>query len=166
MGRKKREKKLKEEEEKKKKKKKKRRRKKKEEEEERRRRRRRPIIASVVKNEGMPIFVVNQPLKTPTATPVARPAIIPANGPAKETANATVTLARPATAPTERSISPADNTNVIAIAITAIIAVCRTMLSRLLGFRNPLSFRVRANIRKIAIKPIYIIFWRQSLRNA
>jgi len=40
------------------------------------------------------------------------------------------------------------------MAITAIIAVCRTMFSRLLGFRNPLSFSVSAKIRKIATKPM------------
>ena len=67
---------------------------------------------------------------------------------------ATVTDVSPATAPTERSISPEDSTNVIAIAITAIIAVWRTMLSRLFGFRNPLSFNVTAKNMKMITKPI------------
>ena len=42
----------------------------------------------------------------------------------------------------------------ITTAITAIIAVWRTMLSRLFGFRNPLSFSVRAKTTKMATKPI------------
>ena len=69
-------------------------------------------------------------------------------------AMATVTVANPATAPTDRSISPADRTKVIAMAMTAIIAVCRTMLSRLLGFKKPLSFSVSAKTTKIATKPM------------
>ena len=69
-------------------------------------------------------------------------------------AMATVTEARPATAPTERSISPAESTKVMAIAMTAIIAVWRTMLRRLLGLRNPLSLSVAAKTRKITTKPM------------
>lgn len=113
-----------------------------------------PIIASVVRNDGMPIRVVSQPLKQPTAIQVARPAMTPPTGPATEIAIATLAVARPVTAPTERSISPADRTNVMAIAMTAIIAVCRTMFIRLSGVRKPLSFRVSANTGNITTKPM------------
>ena len=82
-----------------------------------------PIIANVVRNDGMPILVVSQPLKMPTARPVARPAITPPTGPATAIAMATVTEVSPATAPTDRSISPAERTNVMATAMTAIMAV-------------------------------------------
>ena len=40
-----------------------------------------PIIASVVRNDGMPTRVVSQPLNMPTARPVARPASDPGEGP-------------------------------------------------------------------------------------
>ena len=98
--------------------------------------------------------VVSQPLNMPTASPVAMPAQTPTIGPPAAMPIATVTVASPATAPTERSISPAESTKVMAIAITAIIAVCRTMLSRLLGLRNPLSAKVTAKTRKMTTKPI------------
>ena len=113
-----------------------------------------PIIASVVRNDGIPTRVVSQPLNMPTTNPVASPANTPAIGPAIAMAMATVTVAKPATEPTERSISPADKTNVIAMAITAIIAVCRMMFRRLLGFKNPLSESVTAKIKNNTIKPM------------
>jgi hypothetical protein len=113
-----------------------------------------PLMASVVRKDGMPMRVVSQPLKQPTAMPVAIPAKTPAKGPATAMAMATVTVVRPATAPMLRSISPDDSTKVMATAITAIIAVWRMMFKRLVGFRNPLSARVTAKTAKITTKPI------------
>ena len=112
-----------------------------------------PIIASVVRNDGMPTRVVSMLLQKPTAKPVAMPTITPRNGPPMSIAIAVVTEARPATAPIERSISPAERTKVMATAMIAIIAVWRTMLSRLLGSRKPLSCSVTAKTRKMATKP-------------
>ena len=61
-----------------------------------------PIIASVVRKDGMPTLVVSQPLNMPTASPVANPASSPPKGPATAIAMATVTVASPATAPRMR----------------------------------------------------------------
>ena len=98
--------------------------------------------------------VVSQPLKHPKAIPVAMPASTPARGPATAMAMATVTVVSPATAPMDRSISPDARTKVMATAITAIIAVWRTMFKRLVGFRKPLSAKVTAKTAKITTKPI------------
>ena len=57
-------------------------------------------------------------------------------------ARAVVTEAKPATEPTERSISPQDNTKVIATAIIAIMAVCLPIFSILFVLRKPLSYKV------------------------
>ena len=99
-----------------------------------------PIMASVVRKDGMPTRVVSRPFASPTdnagqqaddnAERRARTASIPM---------AVVTEASPATAPTERSISPATRTNVIATAMIEIIAVWRMMFSRLFGSRKPWS---------------------------
>ena len=66
---------------------------------------------------------------------------------------AVVTEASPATAPIERSISPAERTKVIATAMTEIIAVWRMMFSRLSGSRKPWSYSVTAKRTKIPTKP-------------
>ena len=112
-----------------------------------------PSMASVVRKDGMPIRVVSTPLKMPTASPVARPAHTPTKGPAASMAIAVVTVASPATAPIDRSISPAASTKVMATAITAIMAVWRMMLSRLFGSRKPLSNNAKEKITKMATKP-------------
>ena len=113
-----------------------------------------PIIASVVRNDGMPMRVVMRPLKKPTAAPVANPAAMPAGIPAARIVIAVTTEENPAREPTERSISPAARTNVMATAITAIIADWRTMLRRLFGLRNPWLLRVTAKIAKMQTNPI------------
>jgi hypothetical protein len=112
-----------------------------------------PIIASVVRKDGMPTRVVSSPLKRPAAIAVRIPAQMPNAIPPAPIASAVVTDARPATAPTERSISPAESTNVIATAMTDIMAVCLTMLRRLVGSRKPRSCSVTAKKMKIARKP-------------
>ena len=113
-----------------------------------------PIMASVVRKEGIPTAVVSQPLTAPTRTPVPSPQRMPPAMPNWSMAIAVTTEARPATAPTDRSISPVDSTKVIVTETTAMIAVCLMMLSRLLGSRKPRSPSVTAKIRKIATKPI------------
>ena len=113
-----------------------------------------PIIASVVRNEGMPMRVVTSPLKRPTAAPVATPAATPAGAPAARIVIAVTTEENPASEPTERSISPVASTKVMATAITAIMADWRTMLRRLIGLRNPWPLRVTAKIAKMQAKPI------------
>src|SRR5919112_6171287 len=55
-------------------------------------------------------------------------------------------------------------TKVMATAIVAMIAVWRTMLSRLLGLVKPASRRVMAKKRNNATKPMYTKYWRQSTR--
>ncbi len=112
-----------------------------------------PIIASVVRNDGIPTRVVMTPFATPITSPVANPPRMPKSGPPMSIAIAVATDASPASAPTDRSISPAERTNVMATAITAMTAVCRTMFRRLVGSRNPLSCRVSAKKMKMPIKP-------------
>ena len=113
-----------------------------------------PIIASVARNDGIPMRVVTSPLNRPTIIPVATPAATPAGIPAARIVSAVTTDEKPASEPTERSISPAARTKVIATAIIAIIADCRTMLRRLIGLRNPWLLRVAAKIAKMQTKPI------------
>ena len=67
---------------------------------------------------------------------------------------AVATEASPATAPTDRSISAVPSTNVMATDTTAMMAVWRTMLRRLLGSRKPRFPKVAAKIAKIATKPM------------
>src|SRR5215213_10462915 len=55
-------------------------------------------------------------------------------------------------------------TKVIATAIVAMMAVWRTMFSRLLGFVKPASRRTMAKKRNNATKPMYTRYWRQSTR--
>src|SRR3954469_26070940 len=55
-------------------------------------------------------------------------------------------------------------TKVMATAIVAMIAVWRTMFSRLLGFVKPASRRVTAKKRNRMTKPMYTRYWRQSTR--
>ena len=60
----------------------------------------------------------------------------------------------PLTLPTDRSISAVPSTKVIATDTTAMMAVWRMMLRRLLGSRKPRSPRVAAKMMKIATKPM------------
>src|SRR5215213_443697 len=55
-------------------------------------------------------------------------------------------------------------TKVMATAIVAMIAVWRTMFSKLLGFVKPASRRVTAKKRNRMTKPMYTRYWRQSTR--
>src|SRR5687767_13263431 len=86
-----------------------------------------PIMARVVRNVGIASRVDRKPLTRPTQRPVASPADTPAKGPPHAIARAVVTDESPATAPTDRSISPAERTNVMATAMIAIIEVWRAM---------------------------------------
>ena len=113
-----------------------------------------PIMARVVRNEGMPIPVVSQPLTAPTTAPVPRPQTIPPKMPKWSIPIAVATEARPATAPTDRSISAVPSTKVMATDTTAMMAVWRMMLRRLLGSRKPRSPRVAAKMMKMATKPM------------
>ena len=112
-----------------------------------------PIMASVTRNEGIPTRVVKRPLTMPTTIPVRSPQNIPPIRPNLANASAVVTEARPATEPIDRSISPADRTKVMPTAMMAIIAVWRTIFSKLFGSRNPLSLRVIEKKMKIATNP-------------
>ncbi len=69
-------------------------------------------------------------------------------------ARAVVTELRPAIAPTERSICPAAMTKVTATAIVAMIAVWRTMFSKLLVFVKPASRKMTAKKRNNPTKPM------------
>jgi hypothetical protein len=113
-----------------------------------------PIMASVVRKDGMPMPVVSHPLIAPTITPVPSPQRMPPAMPNWSIPMAVATDAKPATAPTDRSISPVQSTKVIVTETTAMIAVCRTMFKRLFGSRKPLSPNVAAKTRKITTKPI------------
>jgi hypothetical protein len=114
-----------------------------------------PSIARVTRNDGMPRKVTRLPLTSPTTSPTASPASTPNRAlPVAPIASAAPTLASPAVEPTDRSICPAAMTNVIATAITEMIAVWRKMLSRLVAVRKPSSARKIAKRTKTAAKPM------------
>jgi hypothetical protein len=101
-----------------------------------------PSIPSVTRNDGIAKTATSAPLTEPTTSPVTRPTTIPATIPWSWIVIAVVTDARPAVAPTERSICAAPITNVIATAMIEIVAVARRMLSRFVDVRNPLPCSV------------------------
>ncbi len=113
-----------------------------------------PSMPSVTRNDGMLSSVTRPPLITPTTTPTPSPASTPATRPNCATVMAATTDERPATEPTDRSISAAEITKVTATAITVIVAVWRKMLSRLLPDRNPESPRSTANSAKTTTNPM------------
>ena len=114
-----------------------------------------PSVPSVTRNDGMPARVTSRPLIEPTINPVSKPAKMPAATPNLEIVSAVATAPRPATAPTDRSISALEITKVMATAITEIVAVCRTMFKRLLPERKPYCPRPMAKATKITTKPMY-----------
>jgi hypothetical protein len=113
-----------------------------------------PSMPSVTRNDGMRAPVTSAPLIAPTASPTSSPATIPATSPWRWIVIAHTIAERPATEPTERSISAVEMTNVIATAMTAMIALCRAMLSRFVLFRKPSSASVIANTANSRTKPM------------
>ena len=76
------------------------------------------------------------PFANPTTIPVATPATTPATKPNCTIAMAAMQPARATVDPTERSKPPPMITNVMPMAITAMIDDCTKMLVRLSGERN------------------------------
>ena len=94
------------------------------------------MVPSVVMNGLTPSLAMIRPLTRPTAAPASIPTRTPAAMP-----NCTITMAatQPDNAtvePTERSNPPPTITNVMPIAITAMIEDCTRMLVRLSGDRK------------------------------
>jgi hypothetical protein len=83
--------------------------------------------------------VVSQPFNMPTASSVAMPAPTPKRSARPRIAIATVTVERPATAPTERSISPAVSTKVMAISRTNVCVrscICQLTVLNITAFKT------------------------------
>ena len=76
------------------------------------------------------------PLASPTTMPVATPATTPANKPNCTIAMAAMQPANATVDPTERSKPPPMITNVMPMAMTAMIEDCTRMLVRLSGERK------------------------------
>ena len=89
----------------------------------------------------MPITVTKKPFRLPTTSPEASPASAPIGHgkPHDVIASAEISAESAAVDPTDKSSSPAEMTNVIAMAITVTMAVVRAILNRLVTLRNPLS---------------------------
>jgi len=111
-----------------------------------------PCIPKVTRKEGIPIRVTNVPLIEPTTKPVNNPARIPGTRPNLEITIAVITEAKPATEPTDRSISAVARTKVIATAITEMMADCRMIFSRLLLLRKPLWESVAEKVTNTIMK--------------
>ena len=91
----------------------------------------------------------------PTASPTPSPPSTPnTTFPVADRVSAVTTLDSPATEPTDRSIWAAPMTNVPATAITAMIAVWRTMFSRFAPLRKPSSPRVNAKAANTTTNPM------------
>ncbi len=113
-----------------------------------------PSMPRVTRKDGMATIATSAPLMAPTRRPVSSPTASPGSSPKPSMVMAAVTEARPATAPTDRSICAAPMTNVMATAMTVMTAVWRNTLSRLVGFRKPESASVTAKKTKMMTKPM------------
>jgi hypothetical protein len=94
------------------------------------------MVPSVVMNGLTPSLAMIRPLARPTTAPAPMPATTPATRPAFTMTMAATHPDRAAVEPTDRSKPPPMITNVIPMAITAMIEDCTRMLVRLRGERK------------------------------